>query len=270
MLKLFDGLKEEDILPQLREVLAVIQVKHTSISADTLLVKYIPHHTRTDVGRLMFFDSRFVSDEDKPVFELRYAPSYTRGKDYEYVVESKRIHNAKFSAYNSDYHTRATVDPKKAVRIALEVAKPFSWYELGLRTKKDANRQHEMWMSEGSHVAMELNIGHKDIYEELNNLVKQGVSFTTPAFKKAIEALDVYREWYKKQQKSPLLNCVVEDAGKFYLVKDPKTPPVVYEDFDLMPEAYRNKVSLLRIMGDRHFIPEVGYKADIRTYWLYD
>jgi len=192
MIQLTEGLKENHILPELRAFLAVIQVKHAAVSADTLLVKYVPHHTRTDIGRLVFFDNRFVSDDDKPVFELRYAPSYTRGKDYEYVVESNRIHNAKFSAYNSDYHTRATVDPKKAVRIALEVAKPFSWYEIGLRTKKDANRQHEMWMSEGSHVAMELNIGHKAIYEELNNLVTQGVSFTTSAFKKAIEALDVY------------------------------------------------------------------------------
>jgi hypothetical protein len=270
MIQLTEGLKYDDILPQLREVLAVIQVKHAAVSADTLLVKYVPHHTRTDVGRLAFFDSRFVSDEDKPVFELRYAPSYTRGKDYEYVIDSKRIQNEKFSVHNSDYHTRSTVDPKKAVRIAMEVAKPFSWYELGLRTKKEANRQHEMWMSEGSGVTMSLNMGHREIYEELNNLVKQNVIFTTPAFKRAVESLDSYREWREKQQKSPLLNCVVEDAGKYYLVKDPKVDPVVYEDFDLLPEGYRSKVSLLRIMGDKHFIPEVGYKADIRTYWLYE
>jgi hypothetical protein len=270
MLKLFDGTKEEDILPALLPVFKDLQVKHAAKSADTLLVKYVPHHTRTDIARLIFFDSRFVSDNDKPVFELRYAISYTRGKDYEYVIDSKRIHNEKFSFYNTDYNTRSTIDPKKAVRIAMEVAKPFSWYELGLRTKRDANHYHEMWMSEGSHVATELNMGHRELYEELNNLVNQGVSFTTPAFKKAVESLESYREWWEKQQKSPLLNCVVEDAGKYYLVKDQDTSPVVYEDFDLLPEGYRNKVSLLRIMGDRHFIPEVGYKADIRTYWLYD
>jgi len=270
MIQLTEGLKYDDVLPELRHLLAVIQLKHASISEDNLLVKYVPHHTRTDAGRLAFFDSRFVSDEDKPVFEVRYADSYTRGKDLEYVIDSKRIQNEKFSIHNSDYHTRSTVDPKKAVRIAMDVAKPFSWYELGLRTKKEANRQHEMWMSEGSGVTMSLNIGHREIYEELNSLVKQNVIFTTLGFKKAVESLDSYREWREKQQKSPLLNCMVEDAGKYYLVKDPKVNPVVYEDFDLLPEGYRSKVSLLRIMGDKHFIPEVGYKADIRTYWLYE
>lgn len=270
MLKLLDGTNEEDILPALLPVFKDLQIKHFAKSADTLLVKYMPHSRNTEAGRLLFFDPKFVGGDSPVLFELRYAPSYTRGKDYEFVIWSKRIHNAKFSAYNSDYNTRATVDPKKAVRIALEVAKPFSLYEVGLRTKQEANRQHEMWMTEGSHVTMAMNLGHREMYEELCNLVKQGVSFVTPAFKKAVEAMGNYEQWLTKQKKAPLLRCLIEEGDKFFSVVDAKTPPVAYANFELLPEQYQSKVSLLRIMGNKHFIPEVGYKADDNVYWLYD
>ena len=79
MIQLTEGLKYDDVLPELRHLLAVIQLKHASIPEDILLVKYVPHHTRTDIGRLVFFDSRFVSDDDKPVFEVRY-PSGSKSK----------------------------------------------------------------------------------------------------------------------------------------------------------------------------------------------
>jgi hypothetical protein len=27
---------------------------------------------------------------------------------------------------------------------------------------------------------------------------------------------------------------------------------------------------LMRIVGDEQFLPEIGYKADGRTFWIYD
>jgi hypothetical protein len=271
MLKL-NGVNEEDIIPELRMLYTALKDKTITDVDNVLIVSYAPHSIRKECGILKFFDSRFASDQDKPVVMIRYMPSYVRNKDYEYVIWSKRIKNEKYAYYNDDHHTRASVDPKKALKIALEHLKPFSWFEIGKATQEKAKRAHEGWVSEKSQSAYIFNMNHTTVYEELKNLLQQNVRFVTPDFRQAVEKMGEYAEWESRKLKvsKSAMRCLVEDNGKFYLTDNAKTPAKEFDSFEALPEHYQTKVSLMRIVGDDEFLPEIGYKADGRTFWLYD
>ena len=271
LLKLNDTCREEDMIPELLDVYTTLKDKTIAVNNE-LIVIYTPHSVRKECGALKFYDSRFVDDKDSPVLKLSYMPSYARNKDYEYVVWSKRIKNDKYAPYNDDHHTRASVDPKKIVKIALEHLKPFSWYEIGRATRDKAKRAHDKWVSEGSQVAYMFNMNHTTVYEELKSLVQQGVRFTTPDFRHAVEKMGEYAEWEDRKLKASksAMRCLIEDNGKFYLTDNSKDPAKEFDSFEALPEEYQSKVSLMRIVGDGEFLPEIGFKADARTFWLYD
>jgi len=253
--------------PALRGFYDKFVKKHNANITDTLTVAYF-HANSPDCGRLDFYDARYTYAEAKPVLRVTYRHSYTRGKDYEYVIFSERISNEKFAHYNSDHFTQSTKDVNKAVTVAMKYAYSRTWWEVAKGSQQEAQKAHQEWESAPRGTLHAFNIGANDVYKELKNLVAQGVIFVTPAFNKAVTLLGDYGEWESRVKNTVPMKAIVEEDGKFYMPEDLYKEARKFESLEDTPENLRGKLSMLKLMGEG-FIPEVGYRAKDGVYWVY-
>jgi len=253
--------------PALREFYDKFVKKHNKTSTGTLIVNYV-HLPNSECGQLNFYDVRYTHPEAKPVFTVSYKTSYTRGKDYEYVIWSERISNAKFAQYNSDHYTQSTKDVNKAVSIALKYSHARTWWEIASGSQKEAQNAHQNWESEPRGKLYGFGVDKGDLYKELKNLVSQGVTFVTPAFNKSVLLLDEYAEWEDRVKRTVPMRAVIEENGKFYMPQDVTKEVRRFECLEDIPEELRGKLSMLKLMGEG-FVPDVGYRAEDGVYWVY-
>ena len=253
--------------PALREFYDKFVKKHNKTSTGTLIANYA-HLTIPECGHLDFYDVRYTHPEAKPVLRVSYKTSYTRGKDYEYVIYSERISNAKFDQYNSDHYTQSTKDVNKAVSIAIKYSHARTWWEIAKGSQKEAQRAHHTWESEPRGNLHGFGVDKADLYKELRNLVTQGVTFVTPAFNKSVLLLDEYAEWENRVKRTVPMRAIVEEEGKFYMPEDIRKEARRFESLEDTPEELRGKLSMLKLMGEG-FIPDVGYRAADGVYWVY-
>jgi hypothetical protein len=253
--------------PTVREFYDKFVKKHNKTSTGTLIVNYV-HLTTPECGQLSFYDTRYTHPEAKPVFTVSYKTSYTRGKDYEYVIWSERISNAKFAQYNSDHYTQSTKDVNKAVSIALKYSHARTWWEIAKGSQRDAQKAHQNWESEPRGKLHGFGVTDAMLYKELRNLVAQGVTFITSEFNKSVLLLDEYAEWENRVKRTVPMRAVIEEDGKFYMPEDIRKGARKFESLEDTPEELRGKLSMLKLMGEG-FVPEVGYRAADGVYWVY-
>jgi hypothetical protein len=212
-----------------------------------------------------FYDRRFPDAGKVGSVMWDYGRSVN---SFEYVVSSRLIENAKFSAWNSrDYNATRTKDMKKAIKQAMEFIIPYQWQELAKDSKQDAERAHQSWVNENSSVSRHFNFSHVDLVEEMENLLSQNVIFKTEAFKRAVGAIPMWKEHRARTNTPVKMGCVMYALGKVN-VSD-KEGAREYPNDEALPEALRQKLGLLKLMDNRKLIPEVGYKFDSNTFWIY-
>jgi hypothetical protein len=212
-----------------------------------------------------FYDRRFPDAGKVGSVMWDYGRSVN---SFEYVVSSRLIENAKFSAWNSrDYTSTRTKDMKKAIKQAMEFIIPYQWQELTKDSKELAQRAHNAWANENSNVGRNFNFSHVDLVEELENLLSQGVIFKTEAFKHAVGSIPMWKEHRARINKPVRMDCVMYALGKVNVADSSGARE--YPNDEALPEALRQKLGLLKLMDDKKLIPEVGYKFDSNTFWIY-
>lgn len=253
--------------PALREFYDKFIKKHNKTSTGTLRVNYI-HLSNPVCGQLDFYDTRYTHAEAKPILRVSYKTSYTRGKDYEYVVYSDRIVNNKFAHYNSDHYTQSTKDVNKAVNVAIKHSHARTWWEIAKGSQREAQQAHQEWESEPRGKLYGFGVADAALYKELRNLVAQGVTFVTSEFNKCVTLLDDFGEWESRVKSAVPMRAVIEEGGKFYMPEDIRKEARKFESLEDTPEELRGKLSILKLMGEG-FVPEVGYRATDGVYWVY-
>lgn len=267
MLKLPDDYVElkRDMNKELVAFVDAMALKHAKIPYTLNVELHQVHPKNFLCYQARFFDPRFPSAKEVGSVAWDYGRSVN---SYEYVISSRLIENAKYSPWNSrDFNATRTKDMAKAIKKAMEFIIPFQWQEFTKESSDVAQRAHRAWVEENSGVSRNFNFGHKDIVEELKNLMSQGAVFKTEVFKQAIGSIPLWEEYRSRLDKPAKMECVMYALGKVNVTD--KSESREYPNDEALPEHIRQKVGLLKLLEDRKLIPEVGFKFDTNTFWIY-
>ena len=224
-----------------------------------------------------FVDSRF--ETDRFTKENMPAMIWWEEKDgkIQYTVESRLIQNDKYAAYNDDYHTRRTSDPKKLFKYMKEYVKPFTAQEIANRTLKQADQAFDAWQSDMYRNVRRTvnNIDFDDILEEVCRLKAIGVQPQTERFKnvydKGVEAYQSYKEIRNK--KFSRIHVFICNDDSVTITTLPNAPSKdsgvqIYESIDKSPTYIQEQVGMLRMMDAGKMVPHVGFKASDKEFWI--
>jgi hypothetical protein len=264
---IFDATYEE-LKPKLKaefiQFLDTFTLKHATIP-EKFKVSFKPFPHRQDLFYALFHDERFPNRD--PVGHVRWDFG-RRASDFEFEVQSRLIQNNKYSRWSSDHHTVRTKDVKKAIKSALTHIKLWGYEELITETRDAVERVHRNWVEEKSNSTYNMRPNSEAMYKELKNLMAQGVEFITPEFKTAIKTLDEYEEYRQRREADVRLTCVMYALGKT-VVSDGKTTNE-FDNDEPLADSHKSKLGLLKLVDNAQFIPEVGYKVDANTFWIYN
>lgn len=224
-----------------------------------------------------FYDPRFPHME--PVGTIKYS-------DGAYVVSSRLIENEKYRAHSNEYHTRKSKSDKNTVKTALSFITPFGFGEV-MENNYPALRSliHE-WRYELASKCRVAYIGAADaeLFEEVGNMLNNGVVFNTNLFKDMAAKYPIYLECTKrvKAEVHPYHVYFLADgrvavstlpdldkADDHTVGKHAQT--TVYNSSDEVPEGLTSKCALLKVMGGPHpKIPAVGVGTTPQEFYLMD
>lgn len=250
------------------QFLNLLETKHTKLTS-TLNVKAVQSVSREEFWQLRFYDPRFTGEKHPPVGVVEW--TYGSRSDKEYKITSRKITNERYGHWGSEHASRRTKDIKKAVKIALEALVPFEWIETIKQPLGQAERNHEQWIRQSATYGSALsNIGIASMVEELENLMAQGVTFKTEAFKKAISKIPDYHENQRRHAVKPKFSAVIDrgDMVVFIPAETPNTPQEL-PSLDVLSDSIKQSIALLKIMDKDSLIPEVGYRGGENTYFIY-
>jgi hypothetical protein len=251
-----------DLNIEMRDFLTAFQLKHATVST-MFNVRFDKLNSEPNYYSIGFFDSRF-EDEQRLVGKVKWWKG--NRNSMEYIVSSRLIENAKFSHWSrDDRHSQRTKDLKKALKLALQHFKDFSWNELTNEGKEEALHEHKKWVRETSSAGNIFRISSTAFASELENLMSQGVVFITEEFKKAIAGLPTFYE-QERRENTPV------NFDSVYLFKDKVilSNTTVLNSIEELPERHRHGIALLRLTGNaNYYIPEVGYKQGNDKFYIY-
>jgi hypothetical protein len=258
----------EELRPKLQaefvNFLDTFALKHATI-ADKFMVSFKPFAHRQDFYYAHFHDCRFP--ERDPVGHVRWDFG-RRASDFEFEVHSRLIQNNKYGRWSSEHHIVRTKDVKKAIKHALAYLKPWGYEELVMETRDAVERVHRKWVDEKHMSTYNMRPSTDAMYLELKNLMAQGATFVTPQFQTAVASLPEYEEYESRRTRKVNLSCVMFMLGKV-IVNDGNTTNEFVND-ELLPDCHKSKIALLKIADNTQYIPEVGYKVDANTFWIYN
>lgn len=261
MLQLIENIPT-DLNKEMRDFLTAFQLKHAT-SSTVLNVRFDKISSSDSHYSLGFFDSRF-EDEQRLVGKVRWWKGNRNAM--EYIVSSRIIENAKFSHWSKDdRQSQRTKDLKKALKLALQHFKEFSWGELTREGAEEAVHEHRDWVRENNHAGNVFRIPSTAFASELENLMSQGVVFKTEEFRKAVAGLPTFYELERRENAPVNFDSVYMFKDKVILSNN-----TVLNSIEELPEKHRNAIALLRITGNANFyIPEVGYKQGNDKFYIY-
>jgi len=267
MLQLND-LDKTKMSPPIVEFLNLLELKHAKVPY-YLVVNAVQSIHRPEYWQLRFQDARFVGDE---TIEVAGVVEWTYGSrsNHEYKITSRKVQNDRYGHWGNEHSSRRTKDVKKAVKIAMEVLQPFEWHEISAKGRRNAEQAHGAWATENNVARYPFNMGTETIYEEVKHLVEQGVVFKTEAFKKAVAGLGAYEDYVNRNNKPARFHTVIERGEKVIYIRDGHAlEPEEFCAIDPLPEATRNAIALLKLVGTHKLLPEVGYRHGENTYFIY-
>ena len=211
-------------------------------------------------------------------YDTRTETPYKVGKIWfdgsDYVVESDRIENEKYSNWNSSYHTKSSADIKRAAKNALEFIKPFTWKMVANQSKNAARQELSAWTHAPHSKINDIvrhTITYKDIWDVVEDALKTGTKFANDKFNKAIDVMrDNLDECNRRQAANlqPLFVCI-DEHGRY--ASDFWDVPKLESE---LPEEIAGKIGLLKLLdvGSERVsetMNEVGFRTDGKTFWVF-
>jgi len=119
------------------------------------------------------------------------------------------------------------------------------------------------------------SISDDECIREVENLLEQGVMFTTPTFKDIARSIHKSKEYVRRiklSQGDTSFVIVDDEEGVTYGagMYDPRQEDNYHRVTSVahLPEHYREKMFLLRLAEPGNFIPEVGYRGEDGVFIL--
>ena len=226
-----------------------------------------------DSSTIRFVDSRFPNAGWRyynTLAMLSVKGSDAKGKPL-IVMTSRLISNEKYTRSNADYHTRTTSDPKKVVKWLRDYAKPYSVQEIAERFGPVAEEKHYDWQMEARHAQRRaFSVSDTVIREEIAHLKAMGVVFRTEVFRKiADEGLALHEEAERRTSQVFRGAHVYVNPDESIVVgcKDEEIS-YSYDSLSQAPESIQQQLSMLRMVEDKTFVPDVGMRHDAKNFWI--
>ena len=220
------------------------------------------------VGRIGFGKRYGVKEADKSV----------------YMIHSRKIQNDKFADHREQYNMMFTADLKKAVRIALSKLTPYSPRDMAEVSYGAFASNIEAERSKVYRRVSDLvePLREKDnLTLELENLINQGASFVTEAFRNAAEDyLYAKREWEAKRNKAAPAYYVsvrmvgdeqwvdIVDVANVQMYKSIVDAPTQSLPLTDVPEDIQGKLAVLSMANVNQYMAGVGRRATEKSFWV--
>lgn len=245
----------------------VMELNRTHVSRFPILVE----NREDEPNILKFVDSRFPSKAYLPTSAIALL-SYEK----KFVLECEKIINDKYRTSHDLYHTKATADAKKMLKLLKQYIKPYTMRDISVRTHYGFKTATDRWTSEPNGLFYNLasSLPTTDLVKEIMHLKTAGVEFHTDKFRQlANEGLDLYNE-AKRRKSLPVETKHVffnpDDSIEVSKPYDPKIPNFgeSYPVFDSLPDSMQQAIAMLRMVDDGVFVPEVGQRISNREFWV--
>ena len=245
-------------------------------------VSRFPIHvvTNNHGTRACFQDSRFLNPGDfgfRSNIATMYVDGIAKNGLPEFVVYSRTIENAKFGKTNEAYNSRSSTDEGKILKVLKEHVKVFSPERIAMKSRNDARQKHRDWRFEANNAFTNVSAGisKSDIIEEVSRQMAIGTVFFTEKFKRlADEGVSLMAEVRRRESLPENKTMVFFNPDNSVLVSTDGisgegTISNMYLSVDDLPVSIQGEVSMMRMVEPGTFIPEVGYRTDANTFWIY-
>lgn len=259
---------EEPVSPKIMGLLT--QFRRIQVSLFPLIV------TRAGSEQINFYDSRFPingSEAKKAVAKL-WLDTNSKGEDV-FVLHSKEIHNPRFR--NERRSRKMTGDPAKMLKYLKDYVLGFNPKELASMTKDVMADKFSDWRWKAMKatrdvVACDMQV----IYEEARKMADLGLRAQTAKFQKVIdEGLALYEEgkYVESRKDKDLVHLFFNPDDSVSLWFDGGSDKTTglspyYKSFDDLPEQVASRAAMLKMTEANTFIPDVGIRADDRSFWV--
>jgi hypothetical protein len=255
---------------------------------NTMFAEMLTGFRRTQVSRfpvevvvkhensMVFIDSRFPVAHHEMSNVQKILGSVWSDDKGRVVVESRLIQNEKFNLHNSDYHTRKTQDPRKALKYMKEYIKPYTVHEIANRTKGVAQQAFDDHKDKVVWKARDYRLQDMEVlHAEILHMKTMGYEPKTDAVRKMMtEGFEhIEHAMRMKDAEFPRVHVyLAPDDTVNVAVLSPKSGLEVgvmsYESLAASPTLIQQHVGMLKIMDDRSHVPDVGYKASANEFWI--
>jgi hypothetical protein len=255
---------------------------------NTMFAELLTNFRRTQVSRfpievlikhensMVFVDSRFPVAHHEMSNVQKILGSVWSDDKGRVVVESRLIQNEKYNMHNTEYHTRKTQDPRKALKYMKEYLKPYTAQEIANRTMQSAKQAFSEHKDKVLWKARDYKLTDMDVlYEEVMHMKMLGYEPKTNAVKKLIDegfpALEQYMK--TKDTEFPRVHVHIapdESVTIAVLAKQSNLEMGAYTHDSLAaaPTFIQQQVGLLKMMDKNTHVPDVGYKSSDTEFWI--
>jgi hypothetical protein len=225
---------------------------------------------------IVFVDSRFRPELKGNSYNVRNSLGSVYSSDDKIIVESRLIQNEKFNLHNSDYHTRKTQDPRKALKYMKEYIKPYTSHEIANRTIRNAEYAFEAHKDKVEWKAREYRLQDIEVlHAEIMHMKTMGYEPKTDAVRRIMtEGFEHIQQGVRmKGMEFPRVHVyLAPDESVNVAVLSPKSGLEVgvmsYKSLAAAPTFIQQHVGMLKIMDDQSHVPDVGYKASASEFWI--
>lgn len=189
-----------------------------------------------------------------------------------FIVESRLITNSKYQHWKREYHYKVCKKADRALKNLIDYMRPFSIIEVSKDVRGHAESKEEKWKRDISSNASDVIRGRltvPKIVEEIKHLMSLGVEFKTDAFRAIVnEGLALYEEQQRIASVKMAHNYVYfMPDGRVLVNQKDDTKELMPEQ--PLPQAISDNLALLKMLGNREFLPEIGYKCSDKEYVVF-
>jgi len=230
-------------------------------------------------NHVVFHDSRFpIKGEGAKKSVAQLWIDYPDTSDKEkivFVLQSKDIYNSRFR--NERRNRNITKDPAKMLKYLKTYVQPYSPKEVSSMTKEVIDNKFSNWRWNALKACREVvQCDMNVIYEEAKRMAELGLRAQTARFQKVLdEGLTLYEEGkYVESRKDKdfvhLFFNPDDSISVWFDSTSDKTGGLLpyYKSFEDLPEHVATRMSMLKITAEATFVPDVGVRADDRSFWV--
>jgi hypothetical protein len=189
-----------------------------------------------------------------------------------FIVESRLITNSKYKNWKREHHYKECKKADRVLKNLIDYMRPLSIIEVGREAREYAESKEDRWKRDISSNTMDVIRGRltvPKIVEEIKHLMSLGVEFKTDAFRTIVnEGLALYEEQQRVAAVKMNHNYVYfMPDGRVLVNHGSDTKEITPEQS--LPQAISDNLALLKMLGDKEFLPEIGYRRSDKEYVVF-